>query len=805
MNYGNFSQDGKEYIINRPDTPKPWINYLSNDIYHALVSQTGGGFSYYRDCKYHRIHRWAHIDLDQPGRYLYIRESADGETWTPNWQPIQRNLDKWETRHGLGYTTVSAEKKGLEIKITYLVPVEDPVELWVVKLKNNTSKKREFKSFAFAEWVVGDQFNENDYQNIMCLYNRGYFDKKDNAICVHKEPTSTRPITGYAFFTSDILLDGFDCRKLSFLGQYRSWDNPVVVEKGDCTNSSVNGEDMVGVLQHNWSLKPGEEKEIVFALGYTEHKEEIEGLIRKYRSYETATKSLNEVKSFWLERVDGLKIETPDKAFDRIVNIWGKYQLLNITRWRSASYYYHGDGGQGYRDTAQDVEGLLSVDLQAAESRLRKLLSYQYNSGHAVSGFSDIEGPWEGSLKGGIVGKSDVAVWIVYAVIAYLKETGNYKFLEEVIPFVDGDSATVYEHIKRVISYLETKIGKRGFPLIGRADWNDALDKCGINGRGESVWTAMALCRAMKQLGELAEYIHDIKTAQMMNQKYLDLAKKINQEGWDGKWYRALYTDEDRPIGTEKDKEGKIFLNPQTWALLSGVSNEERTKMVISQVDKYLASEVGYALLYPAYTSYDPTIGRISAFSPGTKENAAVFSHAVAFLIVALCQKGLGDKAFDTFSKVMPTHSFKQSDKYRAEPYVYAEYCVGPGHPYQYPEGQFAWNTGTAPWMWQAATEWILGARREFDGLFIDPCLPPHFKKCKITRPFRGDVYEITIENPDGVEKGVLKIELDGVEIKNQLIKPFQDGKRHQVNVLMGLPKIKKKKISIKKRQLAFA
>jgi cellobiose phosphorylase len=434
------------------------------------------------------------------------------------------------------------------------------------------------------------------------------------------------------------------------------------------------------------------------------------------------------------------------------------------------------------------VEGLLSVDCATALKKLEKLLFYQYKNGHAVSGFSDIEGTWENQGVKGVIKKADVAVWLPYAVVSYVKETGDTAFLKKEIPFHDGgERASVYEHILRAIRYLYSVRGEHGLPLIGHADWNDAYDHVGVKGKGESIWLGMAFVRACKQVEELAKFLGDPKVAQEMAQKAQELTRIINEVGWDGNWYLAAFNDEGLKIGSQENKEGKVPLNSQTWAILSGVVPPDRLPKILERIDRYLDTPYGPALFLPSYTSFNPGIGRVTSFAPGTKENAAVFSHACAFKVVADCTLKRAQQAFDTFSKLMPMAKAKENqDRYKVEPYVWAEYVIGPGSADRFGEGAFTWNTGTTPWMFVAATEWILGIRRELEGLLIDPSLPKEWKKAFIRRPFRGAIYEVTIHNPDGVSHGVREIRVDGKRQDSPLIRPHQDGKVHRVEVTLG-------------------
>lgn len=788
MKYGNFSKDGREYIINTPDTPKPWFNYLFNDVYHALVSQAGGGYSYYKDPKSNRILRYDHIQTDRPGRYIFIRDEDTKKVWSCNWQPLRKKLDYWQCIHGLGYTKIQCRNNKVFTDITYLVTLNDPVEIWWVKIRNEARTKKNLKVFPFVEFVSGDIELEVCYRNIIMLYNQADFDEKTKAIIAFKHPFRKEHKRGYSFFATSLPIKKYDTRKEHFLGSYNDIQHPkAIIEDGKCSNSFVRGEDMIGTFECELSLGPKEEKEFVVILGFSNDKRMIPFYLQKYKKIKNVRKEFENIKKHWDHMIEKIKVSTPDPKFNLMVNLWGKYQLSAITHWRGTSHYHGVEGGLGYRDTAQDSEGLLSLDLEVARNKLERILQYQYKSGHAVSGFSETEGSWDVLYQAGVIGKADVAVWLPYTVVSYIKETGDLDFLKEEFRFCDGDKATVYEHILRAIRYLYSRRGEHKLPYILKADWNDAYDHVGLKGKGESVWLAMALCRACKQVGELATFIGDKEVAREMKKKYDELVAIINDVGWDGAWYIAAYNDEGMKIGSDMNKEGKVPLNSQTWAILSEIVPKNRLKTILEKIDKYLDTPYGPALFLPSYTSFNPGIGRVTAFAEGTKENAAVFSHACAFKIVADCQIKRGDKAYETYRKLLPMNSIKQDHaKYKAEPYVWAEYVIGPGSKYKFGEGTFTWNTGTSSWMFIAATEWILGVRREFEGLLIDPCLPHPWKKCWMRRPFRGAIYEIEIHNPKGLQSGVKQITIDGKKQKSNIIKPHRDGRIHQVEVMMG-------------------
>ena len=810
MQYGHFSPDGTEYVVTRPDTPRPWFNYLFNDVYHCLISQTGGGFSYYRDPKYYRIHRYDHLSSDRPGRYLYLREETGSRAgsskagsryrfWSLNWQPIRKPLSRWECRHGFGYTQITAQAHDLEGTVTYLVAQKEPVELWWVKLTNRSRTARTIDLFPFVDLVAGDVALEIHYRNILCLYNDAAFDPALKAIVAFKHPFKSWHKPGYAFFAASFPVEGYETRREEFVGPYGNLGDPAGLRQERLGRQPVRGEDMVAALQGRFRMKPGETQEFVVVSGMTDDRQQIAGLLRRFRSVEAARAELEKVRAHWKSALQEVWIKTPDPDLDRMINLWGKYQLFAITHWRGTSHYHGAEGGQGYRDTAQDVEGLLSIDLETARKKLERLLYYQYRSGHAVSGFSEIEGTWENQGAGtqGVVKKADVAVWLPYSVVSYVKETGDTGFLRKEFPFHDGGSATVYEHLLRAIRYLYGARGRHGLPLIGQADWNDAYDHVGIEGRGESVWLGMAFVRACRQVQELARFIGDRAVEEEMRSKAEELTRIINSEGWEESgqkaggqgWYLAAFNDQGLKIGSRENKEGKVPLNSQTWAILSGVVPPDRLPKILDKIDHTLDTPYGPALFLPTYTSFNPGIGRVTAFAAGTKENAAVFSHACAFKVVADCAIRRGDQAYDTFSKLLPVSKPKRDhDRYKVEPYVWAEYVIGPGSAHRFGEGAFTWNTGTTPWMFNAATEWILGCRRELGGLLVDPCIPRHWKKAWIRRPFRGAVYEVTILNPEGVCSGVRRITVDGAERESNLIPPHGDGKVHRVEVVLGKP-----------------
>lgn len=780
MKYGSFSKDNMEYIITNPSTPRPWINYLYNKSYCAIISHTGGGYSFYKDCKTNRLTRWRPEQLytDRPGRYVFLRDNDTSDYWSPNWQPLCKEGQDFECRHGLGYTTILATVNDIYVEITYFVPRHYPAEIWKVTLRNKSNNKRNLSVFPLVELALGDFHMELLFRNISSLFNKTYYDEKLNAIIGKKGTWGwSRQYPYQSFFASSLDVDGYDCVKERFFGKYEIYDRPNVLVKGRCTNSHCSGENSVCVLQHNITLQPGEEMKFSIMFGLTKSDDEANAIIDKYSDLDEVDAELDAIKKFWSNVVNTIRVKTPDHYFDRLVNVWLKYQLYTTNYWsRSPSFYHEGTGGRGYRDSCQDAESITSLDSEYTKKKLEDIAGMHFKNGQTAPGWSDDYGAFDSPRI------SDHPVWYCFTLSSYVKETGDYDFLNKVVSYMDGGAGTMLDHAVRNLNYIYSNRGKHGLPYIGHADWNDAIDAA--DPQAESVWLGIALVRGSKTMAKLAEAIGNDELKQDMLKKAENMTKIINENAWDGEWYLRMFTKHDESIGSSKCKEGKVFLNPQSWAILAGVCEGERKRKVLRTIDEKLDSEYGPVLLSPAYTHPNESIGRITKFSPGTKENAAVFCHAVAFKIAVDCLEKRGDKGYTSLRAIMPNN--KEYEHYKAEPYVFAEFLVGPDHPYLFGEGAFTWLTGAAGWIFMIATEWMLGARKEFGGLLIDPCIPSSWPKCRIVRPFRGAVYDIKIENPDRVCSGIKEMYVDEKRAKGNLIKPHGDGQVHKVRVVLG-------------------
>jgi len=781
--YGDFSADGTEFVVKDPNTPRPWINYLSNGRYCLILSQGGGGFSWYLDPGVHRLTRWhpAAYLTDRPGRFLYIKDIFDNKYWSAGFQPVKK-YDSYECRHGLGYTKIDSSYAGIRTEMTFFVPQDKDAEVWLVRITNRSGKARKLKLFPFAEWLIGDWGAELHCRNLTVLMNEGGYDKRLKAIIATKFPWGNVPCPYLGFMVTSLPIKGFEIDYENFIGRYRDYENPVAVEKGGCTGTEVRGGNMIAAFESSVTLRAGESREFSVVLGIADNRRRIGSVLNTLRNIGSAKKEFERTKKYWKRAIlDNVTVTTPDRDFDRLVNVWIKYQVYMNNHWgRSATYQHEGWGEFGYRNTAQDAWAMTSMNAPYARERMIKLAEHQRRNGQPLPGWSLVKGTNAGRPP------SDFPIWLPMLLIKYVKETGDMAILKKKVKFYDGGSATLYEHAKRATKFL-MDIGKsrRGLPLMGTQDWNDAFDRTGIGGKGESVWLGMGLCVALNNMKELALHIKDNKTAAECGRRYEKMKAIINKYAWDGNWYCYAFNDYGEPIGSRKNREDRCQLNAQSWAILAGLPDKRQLASILKTVEGYLATPYGPVLFRPAYTKYNGRIGRITAFAPGTKENAAIFCHGGAFKTVADLKIGRAKQAYETFKQTLPCSDNKDIETYKSEPYIYPEYVIGPGNP-RYGEGAFTWLTGSADWFFVAATEWMLGIRPEFGGLAIDPRLPPSFRKCSVTRHFRGAVYRIEIRNPKGRAGRVESVIVDGHKLKDNLIPPFKDKKVHNVKVNMA-------------------
>jgi cellobiose phosphorylase len=785
MEYGYFSRDDKEYVIVRPNTPTPWINYLSNNEYCAIISNTAGGYSFHRDPRDRRIlrYRYNNLPVDRPGRYLYIRDNKTGKYWSPTWQPVLKKLSAYECRHGLGYTKISSSHSDIEAEVTYFVPVDDNLEIWMLTLKNASSEEKELSVFSYAEFCLWQAFN--DLTDLQCSQGLGVARYEDDAIFFHFFDVST----GYAFFASSGAVTGYDCNREKFIGPYRGESNPLVVERGQCFNSEAQGGNPIAVTSNFVKLGPGEAKTIIFILGVVEKKSDAKRYIQKFKKKANVDTEFQRLRKYWNTYLSNLKADTPDKEFNAMINVWNQYQCKTTFDWsRYVSFYETGIGrGMGFRDSNQDTLGVVHTSPERVRQRFLDLAKNQFESGRVYHLYFPLsgEGGWPPYVKEQMKFFSDDHLWLILSVCEYIKETGDMSILDENVNFVEGSSASLYEHLKRSIDFTLNNMGKHDMPLLGTADWNDPQSLPGPNNAAESVWTAMLFHKVLLELTELCKECKREKDAQ----RFATIADKtkthVNEKAWDGDWYFRAYDDSGNLVGSSTRNEGKIYLNAQSWAVISQIAPKERGIQCMNSVKKHLDTEYGIMLLAPAYSRYYPEIGALTSFAPGLKENASIWSHANAWAILAECMLGRGDQAYEYYKKLAPPTKNRIGEIHQAEPYVYAQTIAGKDHP-NFGAARQSWLTGTAAWMMKVATNWILGIRPQYRGLLVDPCIPKGWANFRVIRHFRNAIYEIQVENPDHVSKGAKDVIVDGKKVESSLLRSFADGKKHNVKITMG-------------------
>jgi cellobiose phosphorylase len=763
--YGYFDNERKEYVVTEPKTPTPWINYLGDGDYGGIVSNTGGGYSFDRDPRYKRVlrYRYNSIPEDQPGRYIYIRDDDSRDYWSATWQPVKTAYDQYQCRHGLGYTVISQEHAGISSEITYFVPLNKKVELWWLKLKNNTSQTRHISLFSYAEFCFFDA--AKDQQNVDWVQQIQQGEVEQNYIFWNAFMKTWE----YIFMTTNQPPHSFDTCRDIFIGKYRDLANPQVVETGQCTGSMAHRGNGVGAFCHKYELAPGAGIELIYALGTTMDKAATQAEINELMKPESIRSSFKDLQNYWTNYMASFQTETPDEILNLMLNTWNPYQCKATFNWsRFVSLYQLGiDRGMGLRDSAQDILGVVHAIPDKARQLLIKLVRCQFEDGHAYHLFYPLTG--EGTMGEAQGGKynwySDDHLWLVEAVAAYLKETGDFGILEQEVEFAESKrKAKVWDHLVKSIDFTERHLGEHGIPLNGFADWNDPLNLDRGKGRAESVWTGMFFCRVLRHMHELADYLGQKSAAKKYLQLYDKVKNAINKHAWDGEWYLQAFDDDGLKVGTKTSIEEQIFLNPQSWSILSGVADSERAKTALKKAVELLDTEYGLVLLYPAYKAFRSDRGGISTYPPGAKENGGIFTHTNPWFIISELLAGNIEDAYKHYLKIIPIHKNLMADHHEVEPYVYCQNILGKEHP-QFGLARNSWLSGTAAWAYVAGTQYILGIRPHYDGLCIDPRIPQAWQEFKVWRRFRGAELEISFSRSKA--KGIY---VNGQLLKDQLV-----------------------------------
>ena len=784
MRYGFFDDARREYVITRPDTPLPWINYLGYEAYFGIISNTAGGYSFYRDARLRRLtrYRYNNAPFDYGGRYVYLRDNLSGEFWSPSWQPTRHDLEDYRCRHGLGYTVIGATHKGIAAETRYFVPLGESLEVWQLTLRNQRAEPAQLSVFSAIEFCLWDAWD--DATNFQRNFNTGQVEV-ENGVIYHKTEYRERR-NHFAYFACSEPLAGFDTQREAFLGPYRGWDAPVVVERGESANSIAHGWAPIGSHHVRLSLAPGESRTVIFVLGYAENpadakfdppdsqrinKRGVLPVLHQFLDPAVVESAQAELAAYWDRLLGRFAVQTPDLHTNRMVGIWNAYQcMVTFNLSRSASFYESGVGrGMGFRDSNQDLLGFVHMAPERARERLLDLAATQLPTGGAYHQYQPLTKRGNDAVGSNF---NDDPLWLVLATAAYLKETGDRGILDEVVPYDNqpGSETPLYEHLQRSLRYTLERLGPHGLPLIGRADWNDCLNlNCFSDTPGESFQTTTnregkvaesvfiaGLCvlaaREMAQIADCRWQMADGLSSFVLRPSsfYTELAAKMEAtilaHGWDGAWFRRAYDAFGQPVGSATCQEGQIFVEPQGMCVMAGIGLADgRAQQALDSVAERLATPHGIVLQQPAYSRYYLHLGEISSYPPGYKENAGIFCHTNPWIMIAEALLDRGDRAHDYYLRINPSHREAISDVHRCEPYVYAQMIAGQDAA-THGEAKNSWLTGTAAWNYVAITQWILGIRPEHNGLRIAPVVPESWPGFTARRLFRGVTYHITVE-----------------------------------------------------------
>lgn len=811
MKFGFFDDANQEYVITTPKTPLPWINYLGSNEFFSLMSNTCGGYSFYKDAKMLRLTRYRYNDVpgDVNGKYFYIK---DGDTvWNPGWQPTKTELDSYECRHGMGYSRFTSSKNNLKASLLAFVPMSDNCEVHQIKLTNESTEAKSISLFSYVEWCLWNA--DDDSRNFQRNLNIGEVEVVGSTI-FHKTEYRERR-NHYAVYSVNATVDGFDTSRDAFLGAYRGADKPEVVEKGQATNSMASGWSPIASHQLNVTLNPGETKSYVFVLGYLENprddKWESYGIINKtpantmlakYQTDADVEKALAELNNHWKNLLAKYNVKSSNDKVDRMVNIWNQYQcMVTFNMSRSASYYESGIGrGMGFRDSCQDLLGFVHLIPERARERIIDIASTQFEDGSAYHQYQPLTKKGNSDIGSGF---NDDPLWLIAGTSAYIRETGDLSILHEMVPF-DNDmskATPLMNHLKRSLDYIVTHKGPHMLPLIGRADWNDCLNlNCFSEQPGESfqtfgpsegpvaesVFIAGMFVKYGEEYAELCELLGDQKEADYARAEVKVMNQAILNDGWDGDWFVRAYDAYSQKIGSKECEEGQIFIEPQGFCVLAGVGVEEGLAVkALDSVKEKLDTDYGIMILQPAYTRYHLELGEVSSYPPGYKENAGIFCHNNPWVSIAETVIGRGDRAFEIYQKTCPAYVEEISEVHRTEPYVYAQMIAGRDAKF-HGEAKNSWLTGTAAWTFVNISQYILGVYPTHNGLSVNPCVPKGFGDFSITRKFREGTYFIEVKNPNNVEKGIQSMVVDGVSVEGCII-PYVKGKEEiHVVITMG-------------------
>ena len=813
MRYGKFDDKHREYVITRPDTPLPWINYLGCESYFGIISNTAGGYSFYKDARLRRItrYRYNNTPFDMGGRYIYLRDSASGEFWSPSWMPTRHKAERYACRHGMGYSIVGSTFRGVEAHTRYFVPMGENLEIWQLTVTNRRKKPARLSVFSSVEFCLWDAWD--DQTNFQRNFNTGQVEIQDGVIYHKTEYRERRD--HFAYFACSEPLAGFDTQRDAFLGAYRGWENPATVERGRSGNSVAHGWAPIGSHHVKLRLKPGESRQIIFLLGYQENpkdkkflpadsqtinKQSALGVIAKYRDPRNVEAAFRALRQYWDETLSVVQVETPDGHTDRMVNIWNAYQCMaTFNMSRSASFYESGIGrGLGFRDSNQDLLGFVQMVPARARERILDLAATQLKSGGAFHQYQPLTKRGNNDVGTNF---NDDPLWLILGVTAYVKETGDTSILDEPVPYENepGSEKPLYEHLQRSIQYTLDRLGPHKLPLIGRADWNDCLNlncfsdtpgqsfQTTTNKEGktaESVFIGGLFVLAANELADLAEYLDRRGNAKRYRWEAERMTETVRQHGWDGDWFVRAYDDSGRKVGSKECAEGQIFIESQGMCVMAGIGwKDGMARKALASVNERLASRHGIVLHQPAFSRYYIEYGEISSYPPGYKENAGIFCHNNPWIVIAETMLGNGDRAHDYYTRINPSAREGIGEVHRCEPYVYPQMIAGRDAP-THGEAKNSWLTGTASWVFYAATQYILGIRPTLDGLKIAPVIPTRWPGFRAVRKYRGATYRISVKRAG--KGNSVSLVVDGKSVPGDII-PLPGAGTDEVSVEVTL------------------
>jgi cellobiose phosphorylase len=797
MRFGRFDDRHREYVITRPDTPLPWINYLGCEDYFGIISHTAGGYSFYRDARLRRIsrYRYNNVPFDQGGRYVYLRDQESGAFWSPSWAPTKNKLEQYSCRHGLGYTIIGSTFQKIKTRTRYFVPLGENLEIWQVQITNQRKKTANISLFSSIEFCLWDA--QDDSTNFQRNFNTGQVEIEDGVI-YHKTEYRERR-NHFAYFACSEKIAGYDTQRECFLGPYGGWDRPAVVEKGRSANSEAHGWSPIGSHHVKLKLSPGETRQVIFILGYqknpndqkfdppesqTLNKRTVKPIIAKYRDVKNVDAAFDALQAHWDELLSIVHVETPNPHVNRMVNIWNAYQCMvtfNISR--SASFFESGvNRGFGFRDSNQDLLGFVQMIPSRARERILDLAATQLKSGGAYHQYQPLTKRGNDDVGSDF---NDDPLWLILSVVAFLEETGDWGILKERVMYENepGTETSLYEHLQRSLQYTLDHLGPHRLPLIGRADWNDCLNlNCFSDTPGqsfqttthkegiiaESVFIAALFVLAARELAELAGYRGSPAEAISYRQEAEKMESAIRQHCWDGEWFLRAFDDNGQKVGSRDCEEGKIYIEPQGFCIMAGIGLADGlAAKTLESVEKYLATPHGIVLLQPAYSKYYIQLGEISSYPPGYKENAGIFCHNNPWIMIAETMLGNGDRAMDYYLRLNPSARERISQLHRCEPYVYAQMIAGKDAP-THGEAKNSWLTGTAAWNFVVITQHILGIRPTLAGLKIAPVIPVGWEEFSAVRHFRGVTYSIEVRREG--QGNTVSLAVDGKKVEGNII-----------------------------------